>query len=141
VTPTVRPGATPPDAVTAMLDARSVAVVGASPRPDSFGHRMVVEALRSRVPVHLVNPRYADVDGLPCLPSVAAVGRPVDLVLLGVGDHAVAAELAAAAAAGARSAVVFGSAHAAGLRDRLSSTARAAGMALCGGGWPWSVPR
>ena len=29
-----------------MLDARSVAVVGASPRPDSFGQRMVIEALR-----------------------------------------------------------------------------------------------
>jgi acyl-CoA synthetase (NDP forming) len=120
--------------VAAMLDARSVAVVGASPRPDSFGNRMVIEAGRGRARVHLVNPRYAEVDGRPCLPSVADVGEPVDLVLLGVGDHAVATELEAAAAAGARSAVVFGSAHAAGLRDRLGSVARAAGMALCGGG-------
>jgi acyl-CoA synthetase (NDP forming) len=120
--------------VAAMLDARSVAVVGASPRPDSFGNRMVIEAGRSRARVHLVNPRYADVDGRPCLPSVAGIGEPVDLVLLGVGDHAVATELAAAAAAGARSAVVFGSAHASGLRARLRSIARAAGMALCGGG-------
>jgi acyl-CoA synthetase (NDP forming) len=94
----------------------------------------VIEASRSRARVHLVNPRYPEVDGRPCLPSLAAIGEPVDLVLLGVGDHAVAAELEAAAAAGARSAVVFGSAHAAGLRDRLRSVAATAGMALCGGG-------
>jgi acyl-CoA synthetase (NDP forming) len=120
--------------VAAMLDARTVAVVGASPRPDSFGNRMVIEAGRGRARVHLVNPRYADVGGRPCLPSVAEIGEPVDLVLLGVGDHAVATELAAAAAAGARSAVVFGSAPSPGLRDRLGSIARSAGMALCGGG-------
>jgi acyl-CoA synthetase (NDP forming) len=129
-----RAGSSPPDPVAAMLGARSVAVVGASRRPDSFGGRMVTEAGRSRARVHLVNPRYADVGGRPCLPSVAAIGEPVDLVLLGVGDHAVAAELEAAAAAGARSAVVFGSVTAPGLRDRLRSTALAAGMALCGGG-------
>ena len=34
-------------AVAAMLGARSVAVVGASARPDSFGARMIVEAQRS----------------------------------------------------------------------------------------------
>jgi acyl-CoA synthetase (NDP forming) len=134
MTPHARAGSSPPDPVAAMLGARSVAVVGASRRPDSFGGRMVTEAGRSRARVHLVNPRYADVGGRPCLPSVAAIGEPVDLVLLGVGDHAVAAELEAAAAAGARSAVVFGSVTAPGLRDRLRSTALAAGMALCGGG-------
>ena len=120
--------------VAAMLDAGSVAVVGASPRPDSFGNRMVIEAGRGRARTHLVNPRYREVDGRPCLPSVAEIGETVDLVLLGVGDHAVATELEAAAAAGARSAVVFGSAHAPGLRARLRSIARAAGMALCGAG-------
>jgi acyl-CoA synthetase (NDP forming) len=117
-----------------MLGARSVAVVGASRRPDSFGERMVIEARRSRARVHLVNPRYPEVAGQRCLPSLAAIGEPVDLVLLGVGDDAVATELEAAAAAGARSAVVFGSAHGPGLRARLRSIARAAGMALCGGG-------
>ena len=34
----------PTSAVTAMLQARSVALVGASPRPGSFGERMVIEA-------------------------------------------------------------------------------------------------
>ena len=53
----------PTSAVTAMLQARSVALVGASPRPGSFGERMVIEARRSSARMHLVNPRYQDIDG------------------------------------------------------------------------------
>ena len=45
-------------AVAAMLGARSVAVVGASARPDSFGARMIVESQRSSARMPLVNPRY-----------------------------------------------------------------------------------
>ncbi len=119
--------------VAAMLGARSIAVVGASERPGSFGQRMVIEALRGTAGVQLVNPRYTRIGGRPCAPSLAAAGQ-ADLVLLGVGDHALAGQLSEAAAAGARSAVVFGSAHAPGLRDRLRQIASEAGMALCGGG-------
>jgi acyl-CoA synthetase (NDP forming) len=123
-------------AVAAMLDARSIALVGASPRPGSFGARMVAEMARSRGvrTVHLVNPRYTEIDGRPCHASLDELDEPVDVVLLGVGDAALAPELAAAARTGARSAVVYGSAHAAGLRDELREIATSAAMALCGGG-------
>ncbi len=84
--------------------------------------------------MHLVNPRYDSINGVACAPSLAALGEPVDLVLLGVSDAALLGELQAAAAAGARGAVVFGSAHAPGLRAELASHAAAAGMALCGAG-------
>ena len=117
-----------------MLGARSVALVGASARPDSFGARMVIEGMRSSARMHLVNPRYDNIDRFACAPSLAALGEPVDLVLLGVPDSALLGELHAAAAAGARGAVVFGSAHAPGLREELAATASAAGMALCGAG-------
>jgi len=117
-----------------MLGARSVAVVGASARPDSFGARMIIEGLRSSARMHLVNPRYGRIDGVACAPSLAALDEPVDLVLLGVPDAALLDELQAAAAAGARGAVVFGSAHEPGLREELAATATAAGMALCGAG-------
>ncbi|MFZ4373659.1 MAG: acetate--CoA ligase family protein, partial [Mycobacterium sp.] len=117
-----------------MLGARSAALVGASARPDSFGARMIVEGLRSSARMHLVNPRYERIDGVTCAPSLAALDEPVDLVLLGVPDTALHDELQAAAAAGARGAVVFGSAHTPGLREELAATAAAAGMALCGAG-------
>src|SRR6185437_9545158 len=95
-----------------MLSARSVALVGASPRPGSFGQRMVEEVTRSpAMPrVHLVNPRYAEIGGRRCLPSLADIPEPVDLVLLGVRDDALEGQLTLAAGRGDRSAVIFGNA-------------------------------
>lgn len=121
-------------AVAAMLGATSVAVVGASPRPGSFGERMIIEARRSSARMHLVNPRYDNIDGTACAPSLAAINEPVDLVLLGVPDAALLDELKAAAAIGARSAVIFGSAHGTALRRAVAETAADAAMAVCGAG-------
>lgn len=117
-----------------MLGARSIAVVGASARPDSFGARMVTEARRGSARVHLVNPRHRSIDGQPCAPSLAALDETPDLVLLGVPDAAVLDALESAAAIGARSAVLFGSAHGPGQREQIISRATDAGMAVCGAG-------
>lgn len=131
-------------ALAAMLEARSVALVGASPRPGTFGQRMVEEVTQSpsRPRVYLVNPKYPEIGGRPCHPSLADLPEPVDLVLLGVRDDALEDQLGLAASRGDRSAVIFGNAHsepgpqAPGppLRDRLAGLARAAGMELCGAG-------
>ena len=128
-------------AVRAMLAARTVAVVGASARPGSFGAQLVAEAAAGDPAVRVwpVNPRYDQVGGLRCVPTVADIGEPVDLVLLGVPNAVLEEQLAAAAAAGARSAVVYASGYEpavagrAPLVDRLAALARAAGMAVCGG--------
>jgi acetate---CoA ligase (ADP-forming) len=127
-------------ALTAMLEARSVALVGASARPGSLGARMIEEVARSpsRPRTYLVNPRYADIGGVPCLPDLAAVPEPVDLALLAVPDHALEQQLSAAAQSQARSAVIFGNAFdppgRTGLRRRLAAIAGEAGMAVCGAG-------
>ncbi len=122
--------------VLAMLEARSVALVGASPKPGSFGARLVTETRRSSCPldVHLVNPRYDEVLGSPCLATLDDIAGPVDLVLFGVGDQHVEEQLSIAAARGDRSGVIFGSLFADGQRERIAKTARDADMALCGGG-------
>jgi acetate---CoA ligase (ADP-forming) len=125
-------------AVTAMLEARTVALVGASARPGSLGARMIDQMARSpsRPRAYLVNPRYPAIGGVPCLPSLTEVPEPVDLVLLAVPDAALEDQLALAARTKARSAVIFGNAFDAegttGLRDRLAGIATAAGMAVCG---------
>jgi acetate---CoA ligase (ADP-forming) len=100
-------------ALTPMLEARSVALVGASPRPGTFGQRMLEEVARSpsRPEVHLVNPRYAEIGGQRCVPSLDDLPDPVDLVLLAVPDAALEQQLARAARRGDRSAVIFGNAH------------------------------
>jgi acetate---CoA ligase (ADP-forming) len=97
----------------AMLEARSVAVVGASQRPGSFGERMLAEvaASQSRPQIYPVNPRYPQIGGRQCYPSLADLPGPVDLVLLGVPDAALEAQLTLAARRGDRSAVIFGNAH------------------------------
>jgi acetate---CoA ligase (ADP-forming) len=133
-------------ALSAMLEARSVALVGASPRDGSLGQRMISEMARSSPSprTYLVNPRYPEIAGTPCYPSLAELPEgSVDLVLLAVPDSALEEQLTLAARRGDRSAVIYGSAfdppgpRPAGqpsLRDRLAATARAAGMAVCGAG-------
>ena len=85
-----------------------------------------------------VNPRYERIDGRRCYPSLHELGRPVDLVLLGVGNHALEEQLEAAASIGARSAVIYSSCYSdpavdPPLTERLAERAREAGMAVCGG--------
>ena len=134
------------DPLAVMLEARSVALVGASPRPGSLGARMIEEVAKSpaRPLSHLVNPRYSEIDGARCYPSIAGLPGPVDLALLAVPDAALEEQVRAAAAGGVRSAVIFGSAvdpsavdrddAGPGLRARIARVARDAGMAVCGAG-------
>src|SRR5262249_58680261 len=67
-------GAGQEPALHAMLEARSVAVVGASPRPGTFGHRMVAEVARSPAAraMYLLNPKYPGIGGGPRPPPPAA---------------------------------------------------------------------
>ena len=125
--------------VATMLEARSVAVVGASERAGSFGNEML-HALDHGYAgeVFPVNPRYERIDGRRCYPSLHELDRPVDLVLLGVGNQALEEQLAAAGSVGARSAVIFSSCYSEpsetpSLKERLSRRAREGGLAVCGG--------
>lgn len=125
-----------------MLEARSVAVVGASAKEGSLGAQMMIELRRGGFEgrVFPVNPGYEQIDGYPCAPSVTEVPEPVDLAILGVANARVEEALRGAAQAGARSAVTFASLHessapafAPPLPERLAAIARDAGMAFCGG--------
>ena len=88
----------------AMLEARSVAIVGASKREGSFGERMLAEAEKSpaKPVIYPVNPRYAEIGGRPCHSSLADLPEPVDLALLGVPDAALEEQLTLAASQGCR---------------------------------------
>jgi len=124
------------DPLTVMLEARSVALVGASARPGSLGHRMIGEVAKSpaRPTTYLVNPRYDKIGQATAYPSLAALPAPVDLALLAVPDAALEEQVTACAAATARSAVIFGSAVDPRLRQRIASIAKDAGLPLCGAG-------
>jgi len=117
-----------------LLEARSVAIVGASARPGSFGNAVVRQMLAGGFAgtVQPVNPRYREVQGLRCVPSLADLPHPAELALLAVGPGRVEAQLQAAADAGTRAAVVYTSLPGAGLADRLQAVAAGAGMVVCG---------
>jgi acyl-CoA synthetase (NDP forming) len=124
-----------------MLEARSVAVVGASVREGSVGNQSVVELVQGGFDGRIfpVNPKYDEVLGLRAYPSLAEIGEPVDLAILAVSNALLEEQLSLAASSGAASAVIFASGYdepAEGeppLTERLSRIAREAGMAVCGG--------
>src|SRR5829696_5008737 len=120
-----------------MLEARSVAVVGAGPKVDSAGYHMVKQLLVGGFSgeVAAVNPKYDEVEGIACYPSLREVPFVPDLVLLGVGNRRLEGQMKEAVRCGARRVVVFAS----GLEDppgdpplteRLRSIAAEAGMAV-----------
>ena len=124
-----------------MLEPRAVAVIGASTRPGSPGLQMVHQLRVGGFDgeIYPVNPRYEEVLGLRCYPSVGDLPGAPDLVLLGVPNAALEEQLGAAADAGARGAVIFASAHDDGgedegpaLTERLATVAGRAGMVVCG---------
>ena len=68
-----------------------VAVIGASRRPGSVG-RVILQNLITRGfsgPVYPVNPHAAELDGIACLPSAAALPDQVDLAVIAVPAPAV----------------------------------------------------
>ncbi|MFY9669751.1 MAG: CoA-binding protein, partial [Trebonia sp.] len=128
-----------PDPLAVMLEARSVALVGASPRPGSLGARMIAEVAKSPAAprTYLVNPRYEKIGTERVYPGLADLPEPPELALLAVPDAALGEQMGAAAEAGARSVVIFGSAFDARgnyLRESIAATARDAGIQVCGAG-------
>jgi acetate---CoA ligase (ADP-forming) len=123
-----------------MLEARSVAVVGASPRPATPGNRMVQQLMVGGFSGALaaVNPKYEVVEGIDCYPSLEEVPFVPDLVLLGVGNRLLEEQMVVAAERGARGVVIFASGleeepGEIPLKERLGRIAREAGMVVCGG--------
>lgn len=122
-----------------ILRPRSIAVVGASPR--SFVGRVALENSRSLgfggrlLPI---NPKYPDVAGLPAAPSLAALDKSPDVVLIQVGIDRVLEVAREAAAVGARAVIVPGAgftdsgAAATELQAALRDLARAKGIAVVG---------
>jgi acyl-CoA synthetase (NDP forming) len=126
-----------------MLEARSVAVVGASVKEGTLGAAMMVELRRGGYDgaVYPVNPGYDDVFGERCYASIIDVPESVDLAILGVSNQRIERAMLDAAHAGARSVVTFSSLFEEAppepamptLAERVAAIAREHGMALCGG--------
>jgi len=123
-----------------LLCPRSIAVVGASPKQDTFGwrsYRGVVDCGYDGA-IHLVNPGYEEIDGRPCHPNLAAIGAPVEHAMLNVANARLEAVFDDAIANGVKAVTIFASCYLEGDTDppllaRLRRKAREAGLLVCGG--------
>jgi len=117
----------------------SIAVVGASQRM-SRATRVVANLQRFGYAGRIfpINPKYAEVLGLPCYPDLASTPEPADSVVVAIPAEQVPAVLTAAVDCGVRAAVVLSSGFAeAGAPGRqrqaeLERLATERGLLICG---------
>lgn len=124
---------------TPLLAPRSVAVVGATERPGSYGETVIRNLEEARFPgeIRCVNPRRDAVYGHPCVPSLRDLPGPVDAVVIAVPAPAVTPAVREAIETGCGGAVVvsagFGETAAGqALETELAEVARAASFPVCG---------
>lgn len=125
---------------------RSVALVGASPRPNSVGSATLrnLHAGGFEGPIYLVNPKYSEIAGFPAVRDVADLPEAPDLVIIATPPAAVPGIVAAVGAKGCPTAIVLTAALGQGvgsLSDTLSQTARNHRMRLVGPSLGMLVPR
>jgi acetyltransferase len=123
-----------------MLHPRSVAVVGATPR-QQYGGRFLTSMLRSgdRVRVYPVNPKYAELGGVTCYPTIDDLPEAPDLAGIIVPHDHVLGVLDSCHRKGVSSAIVIsagfaerGTPEGRDLQERLSAFARETGVRVSG---------
>jgi acyl-CoA synthetase (NDP forming) len=92
-----------------ILRPRSVAVIGASRRPDTIGHEVLANIIRYGFTgaVFPVNPNASSLHSIKAYPSIEAVPDPVDLAIVVVPKDHVAAVAEACGRKGVRGLVVI----------------------------------
>jgi acyl-CoA synthetase (NDP forming) len=125
--------------LTPLLEPRSIAVVGASDRMDSYAGNVLRNLERSGFegPVWGVNPKRTEVLGRKCVPALSDLPEPVDAVVVAIPAAGVPAVVAEAGATGCGGAVVlsagFGEVKSGReLEDELRAAAAQHGLPLCG---------
>ncbi len=121
------------------FEPRGIALIGASAAPRKGGYAILTNLRRGfDGPIHPVNPRYANIDDLPCYRSVAEVPDPVDMAIVFVPGPQVPQIVRQCAARGIRGAMIESSGFAeAGpegrrLQQELAAIAGETGIRLWG---------
>lgn len=128
------------NALTRLLQPRSLAVVGASPEPGSVGNLVLNNLLRFNYPgdLHLVSRSRDEVLGRPCVRAIDDLPHGIDAAIIVAPQVAIADALAACGRRGIGGVVVFASGFAemgeAGqqAQRQLADLAAAHGIALLG---------
>jgi len=125
------------NALSRLLAPASLAVVGANEKL-AMSNNAVLPMLEAGRTVHLVNPTRDAIYGLPALPSLSALGQPVDAVLSLVNAERSVVVVEEAAALGCGGVVVAAAGFSemgdvgASLQRRLQDVAAQSGLAVIG---------
>ena len=127
-------------ALKSLLDPQSIAIVGASPKPGSFGGAVLTNlATHFRGKVFPVNPQYEQLGEYRCYAGLADLPERPDCVGIAVPSNRVEEVLLQAANAGIPSAIVFSSGFAeigtqegAAMQQRIAEIARTCGIRVLG---------
>ena len=125
--------------IKALLNPRSVAVLGASERA-SVGRGMVeaLERIGFNGAIYPINPKYTSVAGRNCYASFQELPEPPDVVSFCIRSDGILENLRAAAQHGARAAVIYDGGFAEighegeAMQREIAGICREAGMSLCG---------
>ena len=119
---------------------QSIALIGASRDHEKIPGRLLSMLRKNEYPgkLYLINPSYAEIDGLACYKGVADVGMPIDLAVIVIPARAVLAALEQCAAVGVKNAVIISSGFAeeggesAAMQDAIAALAKRTGMRISG---------
>lgn len=119
---------------------RSIALFGASARPDSVGGRVFENLLAGGFegPIYPVNPKRKEIAGQQAYPSLADIGKPVDLAVFATPAATIPALIRECGEQGVKGAIVLsagfgeGGGEGAPLRKRLIQEIRRYGIRLIG---------
>ena len=123
-----------------ILDPRSVAVIGASDDLSKINGRPLKYLIEFGYAGRIlpVNPKYAQIAGIPCYPSIDAIEGDIDLAVVGVPAHAALGVLQSCARRGVGSSIVFSSGFAEmgeegrAAQEKIGALASETGMRICG---------
>jgi acyl-CoA synthetase (NDP forming)/GNAT superfamily N-acetyltransferase len=117
-----------------LLAPRSVAVVGVSRRPGSVGRTILLNIRDAGFGgrLHAVSPHASEIEGIPCVSSVAALPEPPDLAVVTVPAARVVEVARECGDCGVRSLVVVTAALAPAQESGLLEVTRRGGMRLVG---------
>ena len=122
-----------------LLHPQSVAVIGASARPGSFGERVLLNQQNFAGRTYPVNARYDKIGELTCYPSVGALPEVPDCAVITAARDAVEEIVLDCARAGVGGVIIFASGYAEmgredriAAQDRLAAIARETGLRIVG---------
>ena len=125
--------------LTRLIEPASIAVVGASPNPQSFANRTVAGLEGFSGSIYLVNAKYNEIDGHRCYPSISALPQVPDCVVIATARVTVEPILSECAAFGAGGVILYASGYAEtgkaediAAQARLTAIAQSSGLRLLG---------